>query len=200
VGGSLYAIRLDLARLAVVGSGTPVIEGVRRESLTEAQYSVSESGSLIYLPGPVGTMEQISGQNFLLAEVDRSGLVTPAKMAPALYGWPRFSPDGRHVVVQMSASLQQPQHIGVYDLSGATAMRPLTVNGSNRFPIWSPDGQRITFQSNREGDLGLFAQRADGSGVAGRGLVSVGIRQDFERLFRIARVSHVEQVIRILYA
>ena len=36
------------------------------------------------------------------------------------------------------------------------------------FPIWSPDGQRVAFQSNRDGDLALFCQRADGAGVAER--------------------------------
>ena len=35
-------------------------------------------------------------------------------------------------------------------------------------PIWTPDGQFITFQSDREGDHGLFQQRADGTGAAER--------------------------------
>ena len=47
-------------------------------------------------------------------------------------------------------------------------MRRLTFGGKNRFPIWSADGQRVAFQSDREGDLGIFWQRADGSGAAER--------------------------------
>ena len=40
--------------------------------------------------------------------------------------------------------------------------------GQNRFPIWSPDGQRVAFQSDREGDLAIFSQRTDGSGSVER--------------------------------
>ena len=48
------------------------------------------------------------------------------------------------------------------------ASRQLTFAGKNRFPIWSTDGQFVTFQSDREGDLALFRQRADGTGNAER--------------------------------
>jgi Tol biopolymer transport system component len=44
-------------------------------------------------------------------------------------------------------------------------MKRLTFGGGNRFPVWSPDGQRVAFQSDREGDLAIFAQRIDGTGV-----------------------------------
>jgi Tol biopolymer transport system component len=45
-------------------------------------------------------------------------------------------------------------------------MRQLTFGGSNHRPIWSRDGKRIVFTSDRQGDSGLFWQPADGSGVA----------------------------------
>src|SRR5262249_19668917 len=35
-------------------------------------------------------------------------------------------------------------------------------------PVWSGDGQRIAFQSDRETDLAVFWQRSDGSGAAER--------------------------------
>src|SRR6185436_6505171 len=44
----------------------------------------------------------------------------------------------------------------------------LTFEGKSRAPVWSPDGQWIAFQSDREGDLAIFRQRADGSGTAER--------------------------------
>ena len=47
-------------------------------------------------------------------------------------------------------------------------MRRLTFGGNSRFPIWSRDSQRVTFQSDRDGDLAIFWQRADGTGSAER--------------------------------
>ncbi len=47
-------------------------------------------------------------------------------------------------------------------------MRRLTFQGANDKPTWTPDGKRIVFSSDREGDIGLFWQRADGSGSAER--------------------------------
>ena len=47
-------------------------------------------------------------------------------------------------------------------------MRRLTFGGNSRLPIWSADGQRVTFQSDREQDLGIFWQRADGAGTIER--------------------------------
>jgi Tol biopolymer transport system component len=38
----------------------------------------------------------------------------------------------------------------------------LTFGGNNRFPLWSADGQRIVFRSDREGDGGLFWQPVTG--------------------------------------
>jgi Tol biopolymer transport system component len=184
VGGALHAVRFDPARLAVVGGGAPVLEGVRRApnaTLLTAQYSVSASGSLIYLPGPSGTADQIALQRGVLAEVDRSGQ-TNVKFAPRAFALeqPRYSPDGRQVAFEMvrePAAMvarlsrdRQPSQIGIYDLSGAAAVRPLVSPGSNRWPIWSPDGRRVTFTSfsAREHDSGLFWQLADGTGPAER--------------------------------
>jgi tricorn protease len=57
----------------------------------------------------------------------------------------------------------QGAHIWIYDRTGTTAPRQLTIGGANRFPVWSPDGQWIAYQSDREGDLAIFRQRTDGT-------------------------------------
>jgi Tol biopolymer transport system component len=45
-------------------------------------------------------------------------------------------------------------------------MRRLAYEGNNISPIWTPDGQRITFASDREGSWGIYSQLADGTNVA----------------------------------
>ena len=47
-------------------------------------------------------------------------------------------------------------------------MRRLTYGGNNRHPVWSSDGQRIAFQSDRDGDIAVFWQRADNTGQVER--------------------------------
>ena len=54
--------------------------------------------------------------------------------------------------------------IWLYDLSRETLTR-FTFEGKYELnPVWTPDGKRIAFQSNKEGPPNLFWQLADGSG------------------------------------
>ena len=58
--------------------------------------------------------------------------------------------------------------IWMYDLSEQSEIRRLTYGGNNRFPVWSGDGRRVTFQSGRDSDRAIFWQSADGASGAER--------------------------------
>src|SRR5262245_59127688 len=58
--------------------------------------------------------------------------------------------------------------VSIYELDGSKAPRRLTFGGKNRSPAWSPKSEWIAFQSDRDGDAGIYQQRADGSGTAQR--------------------------------
>jgi TolB protein len=49
------------------------------------------------------------------------------------------------------------------DFDGSSPVRLTTSAGDDSRPDWSPDGQRIAFQSNRDGNLELYVMDADGS-------------------------------------
>jgi Tol biopolymer transport system component len=87
-------------------------------------------------------------------------------MATGTYILPRISPDGKRAALQVDDG--KDTFIAVYDLAGTAPIRRLTFGGKNTYPLWTRDGQRIIFQSDREGDQGLFWQRADGSGSSER--------------------------------
>jgi Tol biopolymer transport system component len=88
------------------------------------------------------------------------------KIPPRSYHSPRLSPDGKHVAYTVEDGKEA--NIWIYDIGGTAAPRQLTVGGSNRYPVWSANGDRVAFQSDREGDLGIFWQPADGGGTADR--------------------------------
>jgi Tol biopolymer transport system component len=161
----LFAVPFDVKRLEVTGGPVPIVEGVSRSAAAGtggAQFSASNTGSLVYIPGPVST----SASQWNLAMADRKGGVEPLKVPPGMYQFPRISPDGKQVAYETADGKEAV--VWIYVLSGTSSPRRLTFGGNNRFPIWSPDGQRVAFQSDREGDLGIFWQRADGNGAAER--------------------------------
>src|SRR5262249_42845414 len=162
LGGIVFAVQFDLRRLEIVGGPVPVVEGVTRGLDGSAQYSTSNNGSIAYIPGPASSV----GTRQTIAMIERSGEVKPLGLPARSYEYPRISPDGKRIAFGTDDGKERI--IWIYDLSGASAMRQLTLAGSNRFPVWSADGQRVLFQSDREGDLGIFWQRADGTGSAER--------------------------------
>ena len=165
LGGTLYAVRFDLSTLSVSDNPLPVLEGVQRSfagATGAAQFSVSENGSLVYIPGPPGTTQSA----FDLAFTDRTGALEPLNLPKGPYAYPRVSRDGRSVAFQTDEG--RDAAIWIYDLRSKGAQRKLTLSGTNRYPAWAPNSQRIAFQSDREGDLGIYAQPADGTGTAER--------------------------------
>ncbi|MGA9885000.1 MAG: protein kinase [Candidatus Acidiferrales bacterium] len=152
-GGDLMAVRFDPQRLAVKGTPVPVVGNVIQEPVpAPAQYSVSATGSLVYVPGSAQASQS------RLVWVRRSGTEQPLPAPAGDYGSPRLSPDGQHV------ALVSGNQIWIYDLARDTLTR-FTFGGSvNMYPAWTPDGKRIAFASNRQGPVNLYWQKSDGSG------------------------------------
>jgi serine/threonine-protein kinase len=163
--GVVFAVPFDVRRLAVTGTPVPIVEGVRRSNgdLTgAADFSFSNTGTLVYILGAAST--RASQRDIVF--VDRKGGVERLPLQAGPYESPRISPDGTRIA--FGSDDGKNANIWIYELSGTTSMRQLTIGGRNRFPIWSADGQRVVFQSDREGDFGIFWQRADGTGAAER--------------------------------
>ena len=165
LGGILFAVPFDLRQLAVTGGAVPIVEGVRRSAFRvtgAAHFSVSSTGSLVFVPGPVSTSAAQSD----LALVDRNGTPQLLKLPPGPCEYPRLSPDGKRVA--FGSDDGKDAIVWIYELSGTSSMRRLTLGGRNRVPVWSADGEHVAFQSDRDGDLGIFWQRADGTTAAVR--------------------------------
>jgi eukaryotic-like serine/threonine-protein kinase len=155
-GGSLMAVPFDPQRLAVTGAAVLVVEGVLQSPVSgAAQYGISITGSLVYVAGGVQSAQS------RLVWVSRNGAEQPLAAPAHTYLTPRLSPDGRRVAVAIT---EQDSQVWLYDLSRQTLTR-FTFEGTyNVIPVWTPDGKRIAFQSNKEGPNNIYWQLADGSG------------------------------------
>jgi len=164
--GILYAVPFDIDRLAITGKEAPVVQGVLRGAGTvggaSANYSVSDAGTLVYIPGPLAP----NSSQLQLALLDVAGGIKVFDITPGPYGKPRVSPDARHIAFESDDG--KDANIWIWDVDGKGAARRLTFGGSNRSPAWSADSQRVAYQSDRGGDFGIFWQRADGTGAPER--------------------------------
>jgi Tol biopolymer transport system component len=157
VEGTMMAAQFDLNRMQITSGAVPVVEGIRRSAPSAggaAQYSVSNTGVLAYVPGPIRAGEE----NIFLH--DRKGGMTPLKLPRGSYSYPRVSRDGKWLAFETTDGKNAV--ISLYELTGASSVRRLTFRGNNRFPIWSADGKHVAFQSDRDGDLGVFWQPVSG--------------------------------------
>jgi Tol biopolymer transport system component len=161
VGGTLFGVPFDLARLEVTGSAAPVIEQVGSTSGEgSAQYSVSRDGTLVYASGSGASRE------LAIVWLDRQGTLSPLWADRQNYRQPNFSPDGKTLAV--SVENEDQWDVWLYDIERDVPTR-LTFNEADEgAPVWSADSAHVYFNSNREGVMNIFRKSADGSGVAER--------------------------------
>ncbi len=141
----------------------PLFGGVQRARNGAAQYSISDTGTLVY----VSSSQPARTTTGVLALVDWDGTVQRLRVPPRRYRNPRVSPNGRELAVQILEDDGQSD-VWIYDLTEQFEMRRLTQAGRNTSPIWTPNGEEITFGSDRDGSWAIYSQRADGRSIAER--------------------------------
>ena len=158
---SLWAVPFDANRLEITGDPFLVLQGVAAFTGFASQFDMAHDGTLVYVPtGALGSRRERT-----LGWVDRDGVSTPLRDEPRVYYAPRFSPDGRRLLLRISDTDRGTNDLWVQDVERDT-LTPLTFEGSpNEFPIWTSDGERVTFTSARgEEPMQLYERPADGSG------------------------------------
>jgi len=140
---------LRLTRPAVVA-----VRGVAHLSLGSMGYAVAADGTLVYDPDGHGESDG------LLAWFDRSGKRTVLDGEIADWTTPRFSPDGKRVLVRKAAS--PACSLWLLDLErGVKTRMPFDLDAHD--PLWSPDGASILFDAAGAAQAGLFQVSSDGS-------------------------------------
>jgi Tol biopolymer transport system component len=116
----------------------------------------------------------MDARDLVIKKIDlkRSLAVPVTRHAQVLTGMPSVSPDGKWIAFAGQENHGQPydqtkNSIWLVDDTGiAHALESTPDQG--RAPTWSPDGQRVAFESNRGSVLGLYAiflVNRDGTGL-----------------------------------
>ena len=157
--GKLLAAPFDLEKLETTGPAAIVLEGFVADTNTgAAQLGLSRNGTLAYLPGPVAS------QSRPIDWLARDGTVSTLSATPSAWANPRFSPDGQRLAFDVSDGHQHD--VVVYDWAQDRLLQLTFDPSEERAPVWSPDGTRITFASDRgsPGISNLYSIKADGTG------------------------------------
>jgi Tol biopolymer transport system component len=156
--GALVAQPFDLERFQLVDEAFPIAQRIGASISMGCSFSVSSTGLLTYRPALTTR----------LVWCDRSGREIESLGPPGADLWPSISPDRETVAVQRAehsiTSMRDPSDIYLLDASGDDSSR-FTFHPSIDFcPIWSPDGKRIVFMSNRGGSFDLYEKPSSGAG------------------------------------
>ena len=195
VRGALMVVPFDAEHLETTGDAVPVISGVFPNPSGAANFDVSNNGVMIYLPGDP------RGGNRSLVWVDRLGREEPLRVESQPYANVALSPAGDRIVSSVIDATSSAD-VWIHNVMRGTFTRLTFDPGGDILPVWTPDGQRVLFQSNRDG-VGLFWKAADGTGSADRltdvaffpfsvspdGRRLVGTIQQAETTWDIAEVS-----------
>ncbi|TDI34873.1 MAG: hypothetical protein E2P02_29035 [Acidobacteria bacterium] len=157
--GTLLAVPFDVDKLQVTGAPIPMAEGVMVAGSNvsgAAQFSISDSGSLVYVAGNNQETERT------LVWVDRDGNEEVLAAEPGPYSHPRISPDGGRLAVSMN------RDIWIWDFGRETLTRFTFYPGTDTAPVWSADGQQLLFESHREGQGNIFTKPVRGTGAVER--------------------------------
>ncbi|HEY9384402.1 MAG TPA: protein kinase [Gemmatimonadales bacterium] len=137
--GSVLLTPFDLRRGKTTGPSTPVLQGVRMTIQGVGKAAVAPNGWIVYVP-TVSTQRRLN-------LVDRRGVATQLATEPRRFSDPRYSPDGRSIVVtSLSPGGGLAGDIWVLSL-GQLLLSRLTFDGRAQFPDWTADGRRVTFPS-----------------------------------------------------
>lgn len=75
--------------------------------------------------------------------------------------FPEFSPDNRFIAVSARDGEVNDRDIWIHDVAAGTKKQITSTKGNDNFPLWSPDGRRLLFNSSRTGSYDLYLKTLD---------------------------------------
>ncbi len=157
-GSTIWATRASPDFTRLIREPVPVLESVNSLLSGYTAFDIAANGTLVYRPR--------RPESHQLSWVDPEGRVSVAvdeRFDGIYHGPPALSPNGRRLAVSRHPTNGVDQ-IVIYDLERGIQTLLTSVSGTSRWPVWTPDGTRLTFASEREGSWDLFEVPATGAG------------------------------------
>jgi Tol biopolymer transport system component len=148
--GALLAQPFDLKQLALTGEPRVIAEQVVESDIAHHfEFSASQNGRLIYRSGSPDSQ---------LTWVDRAGrtLGTIGEARRIGAGSFRISPDGQRVITDHNDADGRSDDLWLLDVARGLATRFTFDPAGDFVPVWSPDGSKIVFSSQRSGQANLY--------------------------------------------
>jgi serine/threonine protein kinase len=153
---ALMAQQFDEKQFELIGEPVPVAEQVGSIFGTYGYFSASKNGILVF--------RSSSAQFSHLTWFDRQGKAkgTAEGSGTACLGLD-LSPDGAQAAISWIDSQKSTANdLWLLDFARGRNTRFTFGKGGNYDPIWSPDGNRIIFNSDRDGSMNLYQKLASG--------------------------------------
>ena len=134
--GSLFAAPFSLRRARIAGPPVQVIDGINSRG-GGVDLTLADDGTMAYVAGQVGIISR-------LVAVDRHGNERPVVTEPNYFGWPRVSPDGKHIAVEIGTGTGTFD-VWLYDVASHGLSRLTSAFSGVRPAGWSADGRRVVY-------------------------------------------------------
>jgi Tol biopolymer transport system component len=151
---SLMAQPFDTKTAMISGEAFSVAEGIGPVPGNYSSFSVSDNGILLYW--------SLGFANNQIVLYDHSGNVLERISTPGPVSTPSLSPDEKTVAI--ARWFGGNRQLWLWDLAHKRD-QPFTVDLSqNDSPVWSPNGDRIAYRSQKSGRQEIWLKATNGSG------------------------------------
>jgi serine/threonine protein kinase len=154
---TLFAQHFDSRKFELTGEPVPILADVQFfPRISQAVFAASSTELL------VAQRNADSGASQVLW-FDRRGQPIGVGLNPGIFGNIMLSPNGRAVASDTTDPASQNTDIWTYDLETRSAKRLTFDPALDSLPVWSPDGNRMVFASNRELKFDLYLKDTNGA-------------------------------------
>jgi serine/threonine protein kinase len=154
---TLFSQHFDTGNFELTGEPVAILTDVQfSPRISEAVFAASSAGLLVaQKAGDSGASE--------LLWLNRKGEEIGIALNPGIYGNITLAPNGKAVASDTTDPDSQNTDIWTYDLETQSAKRLTFDPAIDSLPIWSPDGSRMVFASNRGVTFNLYLKDTNGA-------------------------------------